>query len=268
MEPKPVQYHKPPAYPTRRELLAGAASFVLAGLTGDSLILAASEDGKVVVAPIFEHGEGRGVTGCVVVSPPAFLSEEESLQIVGEELAKSGVKLASGTVLKNLKIAPRHQQQFENDEKSRKIVVDEEEAAPLRVTGMDEKRSIAVEFVSRKNYKRLGGVDSHEAKIVYRNENELGYMSSTVSDYDFKDAAKHVAAEIRGKGRQRLYVGVFYDPITYEKRTRKEQPPKTPKGSKSPKANAHVEAMGKSKELLRQQVQDFVAWLKKQKAIE
>jgi hypothetical protein len=50
-----------------------------------------------VVAPIFEHGEGRGATGCVVTSPPVFLSEEEALQVIREELAKRGVALGRET---------------------------------------------------------------------------------------------------------------------------------------------------------------------------
>ena len=42
-----------------------------------------------IVAPIFQHGEGRGATGCIVMSPPVFLSEEEALLVVREELGKS-----------------------------------------------------------------------------------------------------------------------------------------------------------------------------------
>ncbi len=125
MDPKPVERSRPPAYPTRREVLAGAATFVLTGLTECSFCFAAAEGERVSVAPIFEHGEGRGATGCVVISPPVFLSEEEALQIVKEELAKHGVKLAAGPLLKDLRIAPRRTQQIEDDEKSKKVVVDE-----------------------------------------------------------------------------------------------------------------------------------------------
>lgn len=54
---------------------------------------------KAVVAPIFEHGEGRGATGCVVVNPPVFLSEQDAMQVIREELPKSGVSLSEGSVL-------------------------------------------------------------------------------------------------------------------------------------------------------------------------
>ena len=48
-----------------------------------------------IVAPIFQHGEGRGATGCIVMSPPVFLSEEEALQVIREEMAAKGVQLGT-----------------------------------------------------------------------------------------------------------------------------------------------------------------------------
>ena len=107
MEAKPVQVFPRPGYPTRREVLAGAASFALLGLTGCSFAFAESEEGKITVAPIFKHGEGRGATGCVVVSPPVFLSEEEGMQILREELAKHGIQLKAGGTLEGIRVPGR-----------------------------------------------------------------------------------------------------------------------------------------------------------------
>ena len=273
MDPKPIEHSRPPAYPTRREVLGGAASLVLIKLTGASAFAAEAEVGGVNVAPIFAHGEGRGVTGCVVVSPPAFLSEEEALQVVREELAKHGVRLASGPVLKDLPIAPRHKRQIREDEKSEKTVQDESGAAPIRITGMDETRSIAIEFICLENYKKLGGVDSHSAEIVDRDGHKRGFRLSSVQEYDFQDAAQYVATEIRRKAQQRLYVGVFYDPMSRTLRLRKvrkssEDPAQTPADPQSARKQARDDAAAESRKLLRQQAQDFVVWLKEQKAIE
>ena len=44
-----------------------------------------SQRAAAVVAPVFEHGKGRGIAGCIVVAPPVFLSEEEALQVISEE---------------------------------------------------------------------------------------------------------------------------------------------------------------------------------------
>jgi hypothetical protein len=60
-----------------------------------------------VVAPIFEHGEGRGATGCVVVTFPVFLSEEEAMQVIREELAEHGIDLTRGPDLEGLTVMPR-----------------------------------------------------------------------------------------------------------------------------------------------------------------
>ncbi|MGA2255020.1 MAG: hypothetical protein ABSG53_10190 [Thermoguttaceae bacterium] len=70
MEPKPVQHQEQPSYPTRREVLAGAATFAMVNLTRCDVVSSEPETGRITVAPIFGHGEGRGATGCLVVSPP------------------------------------------------------------------------------------------------------------------------------------------------------------------------------------------------------
>jgi hypothetical protein len=43
------------------------------------------------VPPIFEHGEGRGITGCVVLAPPAFIAEDEARDIIIAEFSKYGI---------------------------------------------------------------------------------------------------------------------------------------------------------------------------------
>jgi hypothetical protein len=274
MEAKPVQRIEQPAYPTRREMLAGAVSFALLSLTECNFAVAEDGEGKVTVAPIFKHGEGRGATGCVVLSPPIFLSEEEAMQIVKEELAKHGVTLASGPVLKDLIIAPRRMRQLDHDEKSKKIVPDKENAAPLHVTGMDEKKLIAIKFICETNYAKLGGVNPHRVDVVDRDGNLIGASMSTVRLYDFKDAAEYVAAEAKKQGKQQLFFGVFYDPFSREASPFSHEPPaRTAKNGekvdlKAERERREKQAKQESEKQLREQAQDFAAWLKKQKAIE
>ena len=47
------------------------------------------------VAPIFAHGEGSGAIGCIAISSPAFLSEQEALKIIFDELLKEGIEVDS-----------------------------------------------------------------------------------------------------------------------------------------------------------------------------
>jgi hypothetical protein len=57
------------------------------------------------VAPIFEHGNGRGSFGCVSVAPPSFLSEEEAFQAIQEEAKLYGIEFdKTGLELKNVGI--------------------------------------------------------------------------------------------------------------------------------------------------------------------
>ena len=49
-----------------------------------------------LVAPMLQKAldeDGRGAFGCVAVDPPAFLSENEALNLIEQEFAKAGVKL-------------------------------------------------------------------------------------------------------------------------------------------------------------------------------
>jgi hypothetical protein len=187
-----------------------------------------------VVAPIFEHGEGRGATGCVAVSPPEFLSEDEAMQVIREELAKQKIELRAGSTLKDVKIAPRITRQF-GETKPDQVVKVTQKAAPLNLDGFDVLRRVAVEFISSGDYDKLGGVDP--------------YAGSTVSTYDFKDAAKYLAGEVQKQERKRIYVGVFYDPAV-------------PADWKN-----RQKGKDQSEALLRQQAKEFVAWLKKQGAL-
>lgn len=284
MEPKAVEHSRAPAYPTRREVLAGAASMALVSLTGQVFLCADDPIGEMSVAPIFEHGEGRGATGCVVIVPPAFLAEDEALQIVNEELAQHGIQLVRGAVIKELKIASRCMRPAETEETTKKtdpgdlddaalwmmadrkleFVRDPERAAPLRLTGMDKKKSIAVAFVCVRYYQTLGGVDPGNGPIIERDGKRSGIMS-TVKHYDFKDAAKYLATEIKDAGKQqrRLYIGVLYDPVGRPKREGDEDLAAVLQAMRADRETAAAE----SKKLLRQQAQEFVTWLKQHGAM-
>ncbi len=91
------------------------------------------------------------------------------------------------------------------------------------------------------------------------------FCISTVREYDFKDAAKYLVTEIGDaeKSRRRLYVGVLYDPVAHAKREGRDDLDALRKAMHSDPETAAAE----SKKLLRQQTQEFAAWLKQQGAI-
>lgn len=237
MQSKPVAHTLAPRYPTRREFLAGASTLAVA-LVGCHAKRSEAEAEGIVVAPLFEHGTGRGVAGCVVVSPPVFLSEEEALQILREELGKQGIKLLAGATLDDVHIAPLTSE-------------DDDDGEPFELDGKDAAKKVAVAFVSAEDSLALG----------------TGGPCGTIQGYEPKRAAHYLAEQVQQQGEERLFCGVFYDPLT-------DQPPleRLPENHTDAQFEAALktaEEKGKieSKKQLRAQAADFVAWLKKQRAI-
>ena len=207
---------EPPAPPV--DSAAPVASAVPAAAAQDPAAIA-PEPGALslrparrIVAPLFERGDGRGAAGCVVVAPPVFMSEEEALTIVGEELAKYGVRLAR-------------------------------KGAGIDKTTNDGK--LAVEFVSYRDCERL-------AQCGYNNRR----IRSSVTIHDVKGAAADVANRLRSQGGPAAYVVVFYDPVGVAASLSSMV-----HSTRAPEAPPYT-----AEEYLRQQVWEFVRWLRSQGA--
>lgn len=268
MKPAPVRRAKTPRYPTRLEidsdpqLLASLpptwranpeierlARLLLSATVAASASSAWAQDAQptkapkrgsfaAVVAPLFEHGEGRGATGCVVVAPPAFLSEEEAQQIIAEELARHGLPAGtSGTTMSAVRVPERTQGKCRPGGKDEPIYEKPETASSLRIAYRNDDRKLAAAVVVKDRLQEMGGVQPGQSI----GKNGRGSMCfSTVQSYDLKGTAAFVRTQAERQGRG-VYLGVFYDPATPKKAT--------------------------SRELLRQQVADFAEWLKGQGVI-
>lgn len=298
MKPNPVRKYRTPAYPTRLEALddpallrehlpaawllkpelAGAIAillatnaFVNAADKGAPTPAKSSAPAKVaIVAPIFDHGKGRASVGGMAAST-VFLSEEEALQVITDELTSAGLKVTDrNVVLKDVEI-PHRMMDYSGGFGSGKGKVKEiaNAAKPLSVDIEDSGHRVAVEYVSAGDYFDLGGVMS----------------ASTVQDYNFKETARSVAKAVGEKGPD-IYFGAFYDPAGTPDPP-KLADPKTTAKSDAAKAGdamtsgtrtsqedwekrrkeAQIQATIESKRLLREQVKDFVDWLKGQGAI-
>lgn len=270
MDVKPVKRYRVPAYPTRLEVLAdpdilannvphnwhqnAVTAAALGAFLAANACAQADPGAKsllpkaAVVAPIFEHGSGRGSTGCVAVAPPVFLSEEEALQVITEELTGAGLEVtATNVVLKRVKISQHIEKldEFGNDGKW--LLNDIPELAePLSIDITDDKHRVAVEYVSESDYFRLGGPRSF----------------STSQRYDFCEVATGVAKAVEKKGPA-VYFGAFYDPLVQADRSQFRDEKDCRKRWEQEQAQGEAEA----KRLLRLQVKDFVDWLKGQGVI-
>ncbi|HTS71062.1 MAG TPA: hypothetical protein VMO17_18945 [Terriglobia bacterium] len=292
MNASPVIRYKSPRYPTRLEVLgdctllerhqpaAWKSTAEMAGVV--ALMLAANGCTKVaqkidtafygkpaVVAPIFGHGEGRGGTGCMATNPPVFLSEQDAMQAIREELGRAGVRLSETNVpLKGVRIAQRRQE-WSPDKGPR--VVQSWRPKLLTMNAFDAQKRVGVAFVDYADYFDLGGVRS----------------ASTWQDFDFKAIAQADRDAVERKGHE-VSFGAFYDPVTFPKRFfndpafRSEMQAlsqRFPKLDDPDRMTAlwkkecaydkqqRAIAQEESKRLLRLQVRDFIDWLKGQGVI-
>jgi hypothetical protein len=267
--------HQLPAWLSNREIAAAAGVLLAANAGGCSRAPASCTSGTTlapgapaVVAPLFEHGSGRGSVGCIAMNPPEFLSEEEGLQVIREELTRQGLApLKDNVEFSSVKIPRRYiQLQMREDESDmdETIVEAPEEAQPLVVDLVTPQRHVAVEFVSLRDYGDLGGPQWGRG------------CWSSACEYDFKDVARSLSEQVRSQA-QGVWFGAFYDPLTtpghFLKWAGADTTPATAPSLflsfsvGGDKQGAREQATRESKQLLRQQVKDFVDWLKAQGAI-
>ncbi len=303
----PARAHALPKYPTRPEVLADPellrqrmpAEWVKLGekaaLAG--FLLAAGTSGcsgrdstatppgtptpatlaqAAIVAPIFEHGDGRGVAGCVVVSPPVFLSEEEAVQVIREELLKAGLDMTeSGVEIKDVQLPLRRYEQVTDWVRQTISMewVEVPSGSPLVADLKDPDRRVAVTFVSGEDASALG-----------TNDDENG---TTAFHFDVKAAAERVADYTR-RDAKNVHLGIFYDPLPTtdwmdsederyaeaQKRLRdlgraaSEYRATDTTTQQAERRDRIYEVYAEEpKRLLREQVRDFVEWLKGQGVI-
>jgi hypothetical protein len=298
--PELLKKHQPPAWLSNRELAAAAGVFLAANAAGcgksatdASHGARLAPDAPAIVAPILRHGEGLGATGCIVISPPSFLSEEEAFQVIASELSRHGIELSERNVDLETVIVKgrvvREGYEWVADQKTRGYVTVD---VPLSVDGLDPEKQVAVEFTSARDYFDLDGPWQQRRMSTAYNVETLAVACSL---------AGQVAAQPAG-----LYFGVFYDPLMLsdtemdyakfhayteqlwsrasEFRTRedvtqeevKEQLRTWEKKLENDEVlrewrNAWDQAQklnkGEAQEVLREQVRDFVDWLKAQGVI-
>jgi len=215
----------------------------------------------ILVAPIFEHGMGRGSFGCVSVAPPTFLSEAEALEVINEEAGREGIIFTNEMIqLENIEIPvtdlfPRSENDGNTELKTIKETLD--------LDGYDSERKIAVEFVSKDDV------------VAWRDKNPE--FLSSVETYDALGAAKKLQEGLKDK-TDGIITGVFYDPMGFDKQIYDDYSKELRKISDNTELSdeqknlqwkelsiKYEEAVKESKTaMLREQVKDFLSWLKAQ----
>jgi len=254
MQVKPVLSKAPPQYPThdflqehpellrivperwRRNplvlrVLAGVGCLLLAVQSAGAQERANAPASRV--APLFIHGEGRGTFGCIVLNPPVFLSEDEALQVIRGEGGKAGLKFAAAPPTAHQVTLPMTNECGRDQSDTQK--------ADLVLDGFDKKHKVAFEFVSRNHFKAW----------------EKHGPCSSVSNLDVKGAAETLRSGLAAT-HGLPWVGVFYEPGANPPWRVSEQVT-----WEAQEAAAHQ--LGEAE--LREQVRDFIQWLKAQGVI-
>jgi hypothetical protein len=295
-----LQRHQPPTWRNWPELTGAVGLFLLA----DTARLAAADspakrgnakapgEAVAVVSPIFQHGAGRGSTGCIVMSPPVFLSEEEALQVIREEMAAKGVQLGTnqttlaGITLERFQlvappaVAPASGEAAKETKPARPRYEIKQE--PFKTDAADPKKKVFVEFLTERDALRWDLERSKEGEKIF---------FGTVHSYDMPKTAAYMTERVKRQATDRLYFGTFYDPMAGKPDTSQQVAALLAAGaaeSSNKVVDAKVETSGngkitmtlsqpvgavlpdpkaESRRLLRLQVQDFLKWLQAQGAI-
>ena len=290
----PQRTHRKPRYPTRLEIdadpellrrhlpagwaaspkLASAAALLLslalpgcttppsAGPTpptaaaGAKPTLASEPSNAVaIVAPLFDHGEGRSWFGCVIVTPPVYLSEDEAWQVIDLELAKRGIKLTEKEHLIPGVAIPLYPTAELEALKEGDPLPKPSSIEPLKADRADPQRKIVLEFVSADNPP----------------EKAQPWSLGSIYGLKLKGEAEALRQEVAASAHERIYFGALYDPVTIADVTsdKSPRPPvnRTPADWDKYWDRVNAPAKAESKRLLRLQVQEFIQWLQAQGAI-
>lgn len=189
---------------------------------------------SVKIAPIFAHGEGSGSTGCVVMSPPVFISENEAKELIFKRLKKEGF---------NLKIENTDTIQFKSKQ------IDQIKEYPeinfvIKMDAYDSLLNFAIIYVSKEDYKNFVDIEN--------------WSRWSVKSYQTKKAAELIRNGFIENGKTNAVV--FYEPLrTGNKYTSRELMELELKGESYELIERNF-----SKQLLLEQVEDFIKWIKQE----
>jgi len=272
MEIKPFIAKKPPEYPTeylfinnpelfkryiplrwyKNKLVCTALSvFIVAGGTNSCAIAPKTaievseksdksktpketQNETIKVAPIFSHGKGSGEVGCMVMSPPVFISESEAKEIIIEAFRKENITIDTVDCPKiSFKAEAIADIYFDGVE--RKEIAD----VTLTMDCMNKEHNIVIEYISDIDFLKF-------------HSSQGGY--DTRFFLDNKKAAKLTREALVKEGKYNA--GVFYDPI-----------PKYLDIECFNLEKRYLNTKKEAKNMLESQVQDFIDWLKTEKII-
>jgi hypothetical protein len=191
--------------------------------------------------PLFNGGEGTGTIGCVSITAPQFLSEEEAYVIIKAELSKVGIGVTEGLKMDNALLPAKGKADAEG-------VIRFDTVSGTLKTDSAVDLSTGIEFLS---------IEDYSAWDLFEQ------TGLSISEYDFRAAAEKLT-ENEG-------LAVFYDPAVTvmpdldidESLSEDEQR----EIFRQRIEEAETASKAESIERLKAQVQGFLEWLQAQGVI-
>jgi hypothetical protein len=212
---------------------------------------------KVLIAPLFIHGDGIGATGCIVVSPPVFISEADAFEVIVTALEKEGITFDKRNhLLRNIYSIDKYAKLSYESEEAKDIK--SVEKFPFFFDFYSTEYNLGIKFVSKDNYNNFAEMRSlaqDEKKLPKKKPvpltiTEIYNNYSSVHNFDMITVSQRIRECLREYGD--VNAVLFYDPLVetygplaYGKYDRER-----------------AKVLDETRKLLRQQVKDFSTWFR------
>lgn len=210
------------------------------------------------LAEALQH-DGRGSFGCMAVNPPAFLAEDEALELIRKELDAAGLKLKEAVPLTNVQMPVDERIEVKDEDGDRfhpRRSLLKFAPAEFAFDFADSDKSVYIEFLSARDHRQW------EPKTNW---------ASSVDSYDFPETAQIFARSLEKRtDNKRVYCGIFFDPLAHRARARTRRDGLTKEqmqlAENEERAAEHSQEMLRAQgmEKLRSQIAHLVQFLQKQ----
>jgi hypothetical protein len=200
--------------------------------------------------PLFEHGIGVGVFGCVSVAAPIYLSEDDAFAVIKDEFERMNLTVVQGgCMVENIQI-PKINPYFSLDGEENKI---QTQNGSFEFDFAVMESPVVMEYVSINDMRMWESVEP--------DENGETWVSSILS-YNYKEAAQVLNTSLNETSSETVH-GVFYDPAEWADL---DGIPEDDDWEETFSKLAG-EARQRAADILREQVKDFLEWLSAQGVI-
>lgn len=194
----------------------------------------------VNIAPLFLHGEGSGAFGCVMIAPPAFLSEEEALSVINAAAAEYGLKFTQNGTPTLSNVLQPFTKMYQSD-----VPKPPDKYIALSPDFADAAHGVFIEYVSTADVGEWNYTEQNISAGTYETADAAAQLS---------EALEYAVPDEYGS----YSMGVLYDPCASAITGNPEEEISSQPSEDSAKL---------AREQLKAQAKDFFEWLKKQGVI-